>query len=119
MKPKLLFGTGIGWSATTPLYETLRSHKIISSGISKEPETLDWIANRDPYTWKYKRSPKYNEYIGRKSESKLKNSKLLFSKDTTLDNFVEYYKLLSNDDRPYVSDFSNNNAELSSKFISH
>ena len=74
MKPKLLFGTGIGWSATTPLYETLRSHKIISSGISKEPETLDWIANRDPYTWKYKRSPKYNEYIGRKSESKLRNS---------------------------------------------
>ena len=118
MKPKLLFGTGIGWSATTPLYETLRSHKIINSGISKEPETLDWIANRDPYTWKYKRSPKYNEYIGRKSESKLRNSKLLFSKDTTLDNFVEYYKLLSNDDRPYVSDFSNNNAELSSKFIS-
>ena len=118
MKPKLLFGTGIGWSATTPLYETLRSHKIIISGISKEPETLDWIANRDPYTWKYKRSPKYNEYIRRKSESKLRNSKLLFSKDTTLDNFVEYYKLLSNDDRPYVSDFSNNNAELSSKFIS-
>ena len=117
MKPKLLFGTGIGWSATTPLYETLRSHKIINSGISKEPETLDWIANRDPYTWKYKRSPKYNEYIRRKSESKLRNSKLLFSKDTTLDNFVEYYKLLSKDDRPYVCDFSNNNAELSHRFI--
>ncbi len=117
MKPKLLFGTGIGWSATTPLYETLRTHKIISSGISKEPETLDWIANRDPYTWKYKRSPKYNEYIRRKSESKLRNSKLLFSKDTTLDNFVEYYKLLSTDDRPYVCDFSNNNAELNHRFI--
>ena len=117
MKPKLLFGTGIGWSATTPLYETLRSHKIINSGISKEPETLDWIANRDPYTWKYKRSPKYNEYIRRKSESKLRNSKLLFSKDTTLDNFVEYYKLLSKDDRPYVCDFSNNNAELNHRFI--
>ena len=117
MKPKLLFGTGIGWSATTPLYETLRSHKIINSGISKEPETLDWIANRDPYTWKYKRSPKYNEYIRRKSESKLINSKLLFSKDTTLDNFVEYYKLLSKDDRPYVCDFSNNNAELNHRFI--
>lgn len=117
MKPKLLFGTGIGWSATTPLYETLRSHKIINSGISKEPETLDWIANRDPYTWKYKRSPKYNEYIRRKSESKLRNSKLLFSKDTTLDNFVEYYKLLSKGDRPYVCDFSNNNAELNHRFI--
>lgn len=117
MKPKLLFGTGIGWSATTPLYETLRSHKIINSGISKEPETLDWIANRDPYTWKYKRSPKYNEYIRRKSESKLRNSKLLFSKDTTLDNFVEYYKLLSKDDRPYVCDFSNNNAKLNHRFI--
>ena len=117
MKPKLLFGTGIGWSATTPLYETLRSHKIINSGISKEPETLDWIANRDPYTWKYKRSPKYNEYIRRKSESKLRNSKLLFSKDTTLDNFVEYYKLLSKDDRPYVCDFSNNNAKLNRRFI--
>ena len=117
MKPKLLFGTGIGWSATTPLYETLRSHKIINSGISKEPETLDWIANRDPYTWKYKRSPKYNEYIRRKSESKLRNSKLLFSKDTTLDNFVEYYKLLSKDDRPYVCDFSNNNEKLNHRFI--
>ena len=117
MKPKLLFGTGIGWSATTPLYETLRSHKIINSGISKEPETLDWIANRDPYTWKYKRGPKYNEYIRRKSESKLRNSKLLFSKDTTLDNFVEYYKLLSKDDRPYVCDFSNNNAKLNHRFI--
>ena len=117
MKPKLLFGTGIGWSATTPLYETLRSHKIINSGISKEPETLDWIANRDPYTWKYKRSPKYNEYIRRKSESKLRNSKLLFSKDTTLDNFVEYYKLLSKDDRPNVCDFSNNNAKRNHRFI--
>ena len=118
MKPKLLFGTGIGWSATTPLYETLRSHKIINSGISKEPETLDWIANKDSHTWKYRRSPKYNEYIGRKSESKLINSELLFSEDTTLDNFVEYYKLLSDENRPYVSDFSNNNAYLSTNFIS-
>ena len=47
-----------------------------------------------------------------------KNLDLLFSRDTTLDNYVEYYKLLSSNDYPYVSDFSNTNANLSPQFIS-
>ena len=117
-KPKLLLATGIGWSATSPLYKTLKQNKIINSGIGKEHNTLYWLYDKTTNFWNYKRSPQYKWYLESKPESKLKNLELLFSRDTTLDNFVEYYKRLSSKDYPYVSDFSNTNAELSPQFIS-
>ena len=117
-KPKLLLATGIGWSATTPLYKTLKENKIINGGIGKEHNTLYWLYNKTSDFWNYKRSPQHKWLLNNKSELKLKNSELLFSKDTTLDDFVEYYKRLSSKDYPYVSDFSNTNTELSPQFIS-
>ena len=117
-KPKLLFLTGIGWSATNPLYKTLRRNKIIISGACKEPNTLFWLSNKNDTFWNYRRGPQYEWILENKTGYKLENIQLLFSKDTTLDDFVEYYKRLSVHDYPYVSDFSNSNAELSPEFIS-
>jgi hypothetical protein len=117
-KPKLLLATGIGWSATTPLHRTLKENNIINSGVGKEHNTLYWLYDKTSNFWNYKRSPQYKWLLENKSESRLKNLDLLFSRDTTLDNFVEYYKLLSSKDYPYVSDFSNTNANLSPQFIS-
>ena len=41
LKPKFVIGTGVGWSATTPLWYTLQaSNKFVHAGIEKEIEYL-------------------------------------------------------------------------------
>ena len=72
-KPKLLFLTGIGWSATNPLYKTLRENKIIISGACKEPNTLHWLSSKDPNFWYYKRDPQYKWLLENKTGYKLEN----------------------------------------------
>ena len=117
--PKLLLFAGVGWSATNPLYITLKKHKIINSGVCKEPGALQWLSHKNPNIWKNLRGPKYDLLLSEVPEHKLKNSHLIFSKNATLNDYVEYYKWLSGErNRRYVADFSNHNAELSPEFIS-
>ena len=118
-KPKLLLSAGTGWSATTPLYKTLKEQGIAASGVCKEPAALHWLSHKDPNNWKHERGPKYKLLLSTRPERKLENSHLLFSKNATLSDYIEYYKWLSNkSDRPYACDFSNHNADLSPEFIS-
>lgn len=104
---KLLLLAGTGWSATTPLWMTLCDHGIINTGITKEPQTLHYISNKDENYWRYKRSVKY-ERLKHKPYSDL-----ILSKDTTIDDYIEYYKTVDG----YAADFSNDNAFLSAEFI--
>ena len=72
-KPKLLLATGIGWSATSPLYKTLKENQIINSGIGKEHNTLYWLSDKTSDFWNYRRSPQRKWFLENKSELKLKN----------------------------------------------
>jgi len=124
MKPKLLLLTGLGWAATNPLYRTLK-RDVLYSGHCKEPETLYWLYTRDktPQFYEYQRSKKYQHLIATKG-SKFTDTlpENLFSYDATIDDFVDYYtRLYSNPkrkSRPYVTDFSNHNADIPAEFIS-
>ena len=42
-KPKFLLLAGTGWSATSPLWITLKEQGILETGICKEPQTLTHI----------------------------------------------------------------------------
>ena len=45
-KPKLLLATGIGWSATSPLYKTLKQNLIDQvTGTVKWRETMEFAKN--------------------------------------------------------------------------
>ena len=114
-KPKFLILAGTGWSATTPLWMTLREQNIITTGITKEPQTLQYICSRDPDYWKYKRSKKLEYFTGKHKESDLQ---LLLGKDTTMEDYIKYFESISSDKYRYVSDFSNDNAFLPGWFIS-
>ena len=89
---KLLLFAGVGWSATTPLWKTLKNQEIISTGVCKEPSTLYWISNKNLEYWNSERGPICQNILSTRPEHKLKNSHLLLSKDTTLDDYIEYYK---------------------------
>ena len=115
--PKLLLLAGIGWCATTPLWFTFKEQKIVNTGIAKEPETLSFLENPDPKTWEYKRS-KLRDILYKKKSHNWGNSDLLFCKNVTLENYIEYYEKLASDEYQYVGDFSNENSTLSEKFIS-
>ena len=94
--PKLLLLAGMGWCATTPLWLTLFKQKIVNTGISKETEILSYLENPDPKVWKYKRSPMRDIlYIKNNFAWVRDNANLLFSKNSTLDNFIKYYKNLA------------------------
>jgi len=116
--PKLLLLAGIGWSATTPLWKTLKNQKIVNTGIVKEPELLSYLENSDEQFWRYIISTKRNMLHKYCPAHKWGNADLLFSKNATLDNYIEYYEKLASDEYQYVGDFSNPNALLSDEFLS-
>ena len=116
--PKLLLLAGIGWCATTPLWLTLFKQKIVNTGISKETEILSYLENPDPEVWKYRRSAMRNILYNKNNYMWVRgDADLLFSKDSTLDNFIEYYEKLASDDYQYVGEFSNANSFLSNNFL--
>ena len=47
MKPLIIFSMG-GWSASTPLYQTLCKNKVIRDSIKKEPNILPAIISKNP-----------------------------------------------------------------------
>ena len=47
MKPLMVFSFG-GWSASTPLYETLCQNKVVRRSICKEPNVLPAIISKNP-----------------------------------------------------------------------
>ena len=112
MKPKFILSIGIGWSATTPLWLTLRDQNIVNTGITKESQTLPYICDRDPDYWKFKRSKKMERALSRKKHSE-HDIRLLLGKDTTIEDYIQYYQSISN-----PADFSNDNAFLPGWFIS-
>lgn len=126
-KPKLLFLSGFGWAATNPLFRTLRDNaKVIFPGYCKEPDTLPWIYDRDckskPDFFDHVLSVKYKNLCEKHPKFLSTRPENIFSKTTTLDDFIDYYtRLYDNKDRgsrQYVCDFSNRNSSLSPEFIS-
>ena len=107
---------GTGWSATTPLWMTLREQGILNTGLCKEPQTLTNICFADDNFWAFKQKPKIEQVRSKKKHSE-HDIHLLLGKKATLDDYVTYYQSIVGKTL-YVGDFSNDNAFLPSWFIS-
>lgn len=115
-KPKFLLLAGTGWSATTPLWMTLKEQGILNTGLCKEPQTLTNICFADDNFWAFKQKPKI-EYVRSKKKHSEHDIQLLLGEKSTLDDYVTYYQSIVGK-TPYVGDFSNDNAFLPGWFIS-
>ena len=96
MKPLMVFSFG-GWSASTPLYETLCQNKVVRRSVVKEPNILPAIISKNPdmTSDKYKACKKKN-----------REGCEVFT-CTSVDNYIEWLLRYHNDEYLGVSDATN------------
>ena len=116
-KPKFLLLAGTGWSATSPLWITLKEQGILETGICKEPQTLTHICFQDDNFWAFKRKPKLESLL-KSGKYSVHDIQLLLGENTTLKEYAMYYRSIISYKSQYVGDFSNDNAFLPGWFIS-
>jgi len=96
MKPLMIFSFG-GWSASTPLYQTLCKNKVVRKSIVKEPNILPAIIGKQPHIT-----------LQKYTHCKQKNREgcEVFS-CTSIDDYIEWLLRYHNDEYLGVSDATN------------
>ena len=80
MKPKLIIGAGVGWSATRSIMYSLKNY---NHGLGKEDHILYQLSIDDP---------KHLRSFTESWETKERNKRYGYTDTPTLENFIEIYK---------------------------
>ena len=96
MKPLMVFSFG-GWSASTPLYETLCQNKVVRRSVVKEPNILPAIIGKQPHITQQK-------YTDCKKDNR--EGCEVFS-CTSVDDYIEWLLKHHNEEYLGVSDATN------------
>mgnify|MGYP001157410329 FL=1 len=104
MKPKLIIGAGVGWSATRSLMFSLSNY---NHGLGKEDHILYQLSINDP---------KHLKFYTESKETRERNKRYGYEETPTLDRFIEIYKsnAVGYDG---VTDFTNANQKIRPDYL--